>query len=121
MEPFVSSRLTRQTVIGIKIVLIEKYSVGAVQTSLSTNTGEFRSKTIIEIPVEEVIEVPFACRSVSSDPMWRSLAKESCSEGWRGAAKALRGVRSEYRVEASSGSRRSAQPLRPKSNPDIKL
>ena len=97
--------LNPQTVIGIKIVLIEKYSRGRGADKLidEYELGVAEISQAIEIPVEEVIEVPFRLPfSIVRSNVEEFGKKNPLFGGLALAAKALRGVRSEYRVEAEA-------------------
>lgn len=97
--------LNPQTVTGIKIALIEKYSRGRGKDKLidEYELGVTEIAQTIEVPPEEVIEVPFQLPfSFVGSNIDEFGKKNFLFGGLALAAKALRGVNSEYRVEAEA-------------------
>ncbi|MCB0582129.1 MAG: sporulation protein [Phaeodactylibacter sp.] len=97
--------LNPQTVTSIKIAFIEKYARGRGKEKLidEYELGASEIHQVIEVPAEEAVEVPFQL------PF--SLVRSNVDEfgrrnflfgGLALAAKALRGVNSEFRVEAEA-------------------
>jgi hypothetical protein len=97
--------LNEQTVTGIRIALVEKYTRGRGKDKLidEYELGEISIDQIFQVPPEEVVEVPFSLpyKLVKSDVdqfgdrnfLYNGLAK---------AAKAIQAVRSDYRIEAEA-------------------
>ncbi|MCO6478623.1 MAG: sporulation protein [Phaeodactylibacter sp.] len=97
--------LNPQTVTGIKIALIEKYSRGRGKEKLidEYELGATEIHQIIEVPPEEVVEVPFHLPfSLVRSNVDEFGKKNFLFGGLALAAKALRGVKSEFRVEAEA-------------------
>ena len=94
-----------QTVTGIKIALIEKYSRGRGKDKLidEYELGVTEIAQTIEVPPEEVIEVPFRLTfSLVRSNMDEFGKKNFLFGGLAKAAKAIQAVKSEYRVEAEA-------------------
>lgn len=97
--------LNAQTVTGIRIALVEKYTRGRGKDKLidEYELGEISIDQTFEVPPEEVVEVPFSLpyKLVKSDVdqfgdrnfLYGGLAK---------AARAIQAVRSDYRIEAEA-------------------
>lgn len=97
--------LNEQTVSGIRIALVEKYTRGRGKDKLidEYELGEISIDQTFQVPPEEVVEVPFSLpyKLVKSDVdqfgdrnfLYGGLAK---------AAKAIQAVRSDYRIEAEA-------------------
>ena len=97
--------LNPQTVTGIKIALIEKYSRGRGKDKLidEYELGVTEIAQTIEVPPEEVIEVPFRLTfSLVRSNMDEFGKKNFLFGGLAKAAKAIQAVKSEYRVEAEA-------------------
>lgn len=95
-----------QTVLGINVVLIEKYARGRKEDQLidEYELGSLLLKDRIEVPGDgEVIEVPFTLEyALVNAPIDEFGHKNPLYEGLAWAARKLRNVRSEYRVEAEA-------------------
>lgn len=97
--------LNAQTVTGIRIALVEKYTRGRGKDKLidEYELGEISIDQTFEVPAEEIVEVPFTLpyKLVKSEVdqfgdrnfLYGGLAK---------AAKAIQAVRSDYRIEAEA-------------------
>ncbi len=97
--------LNAQTVAGIRIALVEKYTRGRGKDKLidEYELGEISIDQTFEVPAEEIVEVPFTLpyKLVKSEVdqfgdrnlLYNGLAK---------AAKAIQAVRSDYRIEAEA-------------------
>jgi len=97
--------LNTQTVSGIRIALVEKYTRGRGKDKLidEYELGEISIDQTFEVPAEEIVEVPFTLpyKLVKSEVdqfgdrnfLYGGLAK---------AAKAIQAVRSDYRIEAEA-------------------
>lgn len=97
--------LNAQTVAGIRIALVEKYTRGRGKDKLidEYELGEISIDQTFEVPAEEIVEVPFTLpyKLVKSEVdqfgdrnfLYGGLAK---------AAKAIQAVRSDYRIEAEA-------------------
>ena len=97
--------LNPQTVTGIKIVLIEKYTRGRGKERLidEYELGVTELHQTIDVPVEEAVEIPFRLPfSLVRSNIEEFGQKNLFFGGLAKAAKALRGVRSEFRVEAEA-------------------
>ena len=97
--------LNPQTVTGIKIALIEKYSRGRGKEKLidEYELGATELHHIVEVPAEEAVEVPFHLPfSLVRSNVDEFGKKNFLFGGLVIAAKALRGVSSEFRVEAEA-------------------
>lgn len=97
--------LNPQIVTGIKIVLIEKYSRGRGKDKLidEYELGMTEISRSIEVPAEEVVEVAFRLPfSIVRSNMDEFGGRNLLFGGLAKAAKALRAVKSEYRVEAEA-------------------
>jgi SpoOM protein len=100
-----------QTVKSVRIKLIEKYKRGRRMNKLvdEYTLGEIEMVQDIEVPAHEYVEVEFSL------PFSRSLSEmdkiESKNFIFKGAiktAKLMRGVKSEYRIEAEADVRGTA-------------
>lgn len=95
-----------QTVNGIKIVLIERYSRGKKEDQLidEYQLGELILNKKIEVPADgEAVDLPFLLPFERADSPVDSFGKKNIVFGglaW--AAKRLRKVNSEYRLEAEA-------------------
>ena len=94
-----------QIVNHVKLVLIEKYARGKGKEKLvdEYELGVFESSDLIEVSGGEVVEIPFAL----SFQLFKSqvdLLEESnlVARGLASAAKWIRGVKSDYRLEAEA-------------------
>ncbi len=97
--------LNPQTVSGIKVALIEKYSRGRGADKLidEYELGVAEINRIIEVPAEEAVEVDFVLSfSTVKSNIDEFGSRNLLFSGLSRAAKALRSVRSEYRVEAEA-------------------
>lgn len=97
--------LNPQTVTGVRIILVEKYTRGRGNDKLidEYELGKAQLNVHFEVPPGEIVEVDFDLRF--------NLVKSDIDEfgdrnflyrGIAGAAKMLRSVKSEYRVEAEA-------------------
>lgn len=95
-----------QTVTGINIVLIEKYARGRKEEQLidEYELGTLLLKDQIEVPGDgKVIEIPFSMSyELVRAPIDEFGNKNPLYEGLAWAARKMRNVRSEYRVEAEA-------------------
>ena len=97
--------LNPQTVTGIKVVLIEKYTRGRGKEKLidEYELGVTELNQTIVVPAEEVIEVPFRLTfSLVRSNMDEFGKKNFLFGGLAKAAKAIQAVKSEYRIEAEA-------------------
>lgn len=97
--------LNPQTVTSIKIAFIEKYARGRGKEKLidEYELGVSEIHQVIEVPAEEAVEVPFQLPfSLVRSNVDDFGKKNFLFGGLALAAKALRGVQSEYRVEAEA-------------------
>ena len=97
--------LNAQTVTSIRIALVEKYTRGRGKEKLidEYELGEVSLKQTIEVPAEEIVEVPFSLpfKVIKSD-MDEFGDRNFIYGGLARAAKAIQAVRSDYRVEAEA-------------------
>lgn len=95
-----------QTILGMKVVLIEKYARGRNEDQLidEYELGTLVLKNRIEVPGDsEPIEVPFSLKyELAKSPVDEFGSKNPLYGGLAWAAKRLRRVNSEYRVEAEA-------------------
>lgn len=94
-----------QTVTGIKVVLIEKYSRGRGREKLidEYELGHTLINRTYEVPAEEVVELDFELPfSILRSNIEEFGKRNFLFGGIAGLAKKLQGVRSEYRVEAEA-------------------
>ena len=94
--------LNAQTVTSIRIALVEKYTRGRGKEKLidEYELGEINLKQTIEVPAEEIVEIPFTLP-------FKLIKSEMDEFGDRNflygrAAKAIQSVRSDYRLEAEA-------------------
>ncbi|MCB0572434.1 MAG: sporulation protein [Phaeodactylibacter sp.] len=94
-----------QTVTGIKIVLIEKYSRGRGKEKLidEYELGQTYIDNTYEVPAEEVVEFDFELPfSLLKSNMEEFGKRNFLFGGIAGMAMKLQGVKSEYRIEAEA-------------------
>lgn len=97
--------LNPQTVTGIKVVLIEKYSRGRSKEKLidEYELGHTFIDRTYEVPAEEVVELDFELPfSIVKSDMEEFGNRNFLFGGIARAAKLMQAVRSEYRVEAEA-------------------
>ena len=97
--------LNPQTVTGIKIVLIEKYTRGRGKEKLidEYELGATFVNHTYEVPAEEVVELDFELPfSIVRSDMEEFGNRNFLFGGIARAAKLLQAVKSEYRVEAEA-------------------
>ncbi|NRB49350.1 MAG: sporulation protein [Saprospiraceae bacterium] len=97
--------LNAQTVTSIRIALVEKYTRGRGKEKLidEYELGEINLKQTIEVPAEEIVEVPFSLpfKLIKSE-MDEFGDRNFLYGGLARAAKAIQSVRSDYRLEAEA-------------------
>ncbi len=97
--------LNAQTVTSIRIALVEKYTRGRGKEKLidEYELGEINLKQTIEVPAEEIVEVPFSVpfKLIKSE-MDEFGDRNFLYGGLARAAKAIQAVRSDYRLEAEA-------------------
>ena len=97
--------LNAQTVTSIRIALVEKYTRGRGKEKLidEYELGEINLKQTIEVPAEEIVEIPFTLpfKLIKSE-MDEFGDRNFLYGGLARAAKAIQSVRSDYRLEAEA-------------------
>ncbi len=97
--------LNAQTVTSIRIALVEKYTRGRGKEKLidEYELGEINLKQTIEVPAEEIVEIPFTLpfKLIKSE-MDEFGDRNFLYGGVARAAKAIQSVRSDYRLEAEA-------------------
>jgi len=94
-----------QIVNRIKVVLIEKYSRGKGKEKLidEYELGGVEKTETFEVPPEEVVEIPFTIPfSLFKSNVDQFGERNFLAKGLANAAKFIRGVKSEYRIEAEA-------------------
>lgn len=97
--------LNAQTVTSIRIALVEKYTRGRGKEKLidEYELGEINIKQTIEVPAEEIVEIPFTLpfKLIKSE-MDEFGDRNFLYGGLARAARALQAVRSDFRLEAEA-------------------
>lgn len=97
--------LNAQTVTSIRIALVEKYTRGRGKEKLidEYELGEINLKQTIEVPAEEIVEIPFTLpfKLIKSE-MDEFGDRNFLYGGLARAARAIQSVRSDYRLEAEA-------------------
>jgi len=94
-----------QTVTGIRVVMVEKYTRGRRKEKLVDEylIGEISLEKSIDVPAEDTIEIDFTLPfELASSPVDEFEDKNLVTRGLARAAKFLRNVHSEYRIEAEA-------------------
>lgn len=97
--------LNPQIVTSIKIMLIEKYTRGRGKEKLidEYELGVAEIRRTIEVPAEELVEVAFSLPfTIARSNIDEFGNRNFLFGGFAKAAKTLRAVKSEYRVEAEA-------------------